>query len=57
MYAAFLYHCNGILHSYAKSNYHGVILMQQRLPHIYNTSTSKAAVNVKNIKGVLTSLK
>ena len=46
-----------IFHSDAKSNYRGVILMQQRLPHIIYTSTSKAAVNIKNKKGVLTSLK
>ena len=46
-----------IFHSDAKSNYRGVILMQQRLPRIIYTSTSKAAVNIKNKKGVLTSLK
>ena len=46
-----------IFDSDAKSNYRGVILMQQRLPHIIYTSTSKAAVYLKNKKGVLTSLK
>ena len=39
-----------IFYSDAKSNYHGVILTQQRLPHIIYTSTSKAAVNIKNKK-------